>query len=202
MFAHTEGPQPRQTLWKIVDAASPFLRLNKSIGSGAPLAQHTAPRLAGPAKTRLHRSTLCPLPSPPPPPTPSARSARPSPARASEKRAHPSSRDASSVTRAAVGADEGAAIKPFEVRTRRRIIRALLKRRHAAPPPAPIVSASNGDAFVPGRLSSSEASHPNCAFRARKNISARNSTGGSCLSGFSDPRTRTSRRSATSFPCE
>ena len=77
----------------------------------------------------------------------------------------------SSVTRAAVGADEGAAIKPFEVRTRRRIIRALLKRRHAAPPPAPIVSASNGDAFVPGRLSSSEASHPNCAFRARKNLS-------------------------------
>ena len=83
----------------------------------------------------------------------------------------------SSVTRAAVGADEGAAIKPFEVRTRRRITRALVKLRHAAPPPAPIVSASNGDAFVPGRLSSS---HRNCAFRARKNISA----GGSCLSGF------------------
>ena len=75
----------------------------------------------------------------------------------------------SSVTRAAVGADEGAAIKPFEVRTRRRITRALVKLQHAAYPPAPIVSASNGDAFVPGRLSSSQ---PNCAFRARKNISA------------------------------
>ena len=83
----------------------------------------------------------------------------------------------SSVTRAAVGADEGAAIKPFEVRTRRRITRALVKLRHAAPPPAPIVSASNGDAFVPGRLSSS---HPNCAFRARKNISA----GGFLFVGF------------------
>ena len=56
----------------------------------------------------------------------------------------------SSVTRAAVGADEGAAIKPFEVRTPRRIPRALVKCRHAAPPPALIAGASNGDAFVPG----------------------------------------------------
>ena len=56
----------------------------------------------------------------------------------------------SSVTRAAVGADEGAAIKPFEVRTPRRIPRALEIRRHAAPPPAPIAGASNGDAVVPG----------------------------------------------------
>jgi len=56
----------------------------------------------------------------------------------------------SSVTRAAVGADEGAAIKPFEVRTPRGIPRALEIRRHAAPPPAPIAGASNGDAVVPG----------------------------------------------------